>query len=338
MIKAAMFDAKPYDSQAFERHCGENLSIDYFSARLDRKTASLAQGYDAVIVFVNDELDKTVIRKLHQYGVRLIALRCSGFNNVDVKEASGKLPIVRVPAYSPEAVAEHTAALLLTSVRRIHKAYNRTRDFNFSIAGLVGVNLNGRTVGVVGTGRIGRAFIRICQGLGMKILAYDKFPASDLDVEYVCLDELYRRSDVISLHCPLTHENDHMIDTGAIARMKKGVILLNTSRGALIDAEALLEGIKNRQVGAACLDVYEEESDLFFEDQSGHILQDDVLARLLTMPNVILTSHQAFLTEEALSSIAQTTVKNITDFFSGQHLENEVCYNPPAGNRNNSPQ
>jgi len=326
MIKAAMFDAKPYDSEAFERYRDEELTIDYFSARLDRKTVSLAQGYDAVIVFVNDELDQTVVRRLHEYGVKLIALRCSGFNNVDVKEAYGKVHIARVPAYSPEAVAEHTAALLLTSVRRIHKAYNRTRDFNFSIAGLVGINLSGRTVGVVGTGRIGRAFIRICRGIGMNVLAYDKFPAPDLDGEYVELDELYRRSDVISLHCPLTQENDHMINADAIAKMKKGVILLNTSRGALIDAEALLEGIKSRRVGAACLDVYEEESDLFFEDQSGHILQDDVLARLLTMPNVILTSHQAFLTEEALGSIAQTTIKNITDFFSGQHLENEVCY------------
>jgi len=326
MIKAAMFDAKPYDSAAFERCRGEELAIDYYSARLDRKTASLAQGYDAVIVFVNDELDKSVVRRLHELGVKLIALRCSGFNNVDVREARGKVGIVRVPAYSPEAVAEHTAALLLTSVRRIHKAYNRTRDFNFSIAGLVGVNLNGRTVGVVGTGRIGRAFIRICKGLGMEVLAYDKFPAPDLDAGYVSLDELYRRSDVISLHCPLTPENDHMIDAAAIARMKKGVILLNTSRGGLIDAEALLEGIKSKHVGAACLDVYEEESDLFFEDQSGHILQDDVLARLLTMPNVILTSHQAFLTEEALDSIAQTTVQNITDFFAGRRSENEVCW------------
>ncbi len=326
MIKAAMFDTKPYDVSAFDRVRGEDLSLDYYPVRMDESTVPLAREHDVVIVFVNDDLNAAVIRKLHEYGVRLIALRCAGFNNVDAKEAYGKIHIVRVPAYSPEAVAEHTAALLLTSVRRIHKAYNRTREFNFSIAGLVGFNLCGKTVGVVGTGKIGRAFVKICNGLGMKVLAYDKFPSPEVEAEYVTLDELYRKSDVISLHCPLTEENDHMINADAIAKMKTGVILLNTSRGSLVDAEALLEGIKEKKIGATCLDVYEEESDLFFEDKSGHILRDDVLARLLTMPNVLLTAHQAFLTEEALDSIAQTTAQNIRDFFAGRRLENEICY------------
>lgn len=325
MIKAAMFDAKPYDKEAFEKRTPGRLSIHYFPVRLDESTVSLAKGFDAVIVFVNDVLSAAVIDALHESGVRLIALRCAGFNNVDMGAAYGRLRIARVPAYSPEAVAEHTAALLLTSVRRIHKAYNRTRDFNFSIAGLVGRNLHGRTAGVVGAGRIGRAFISICRGLGMEVLAYDKFPAADLPVRFVPLETLFRESDVISLHCPLTAENLHMVNEESIAMMKPGVILLNTSRGGLIDAEALLQGLMDKRIGAACLDVYEEESDLFFEDRSGHILRDDVLARLLSMPNVLLTSHQAFLTEEALDGIADTTVRNILDFFDGKPLENEIC-------------
>lgn len=324
MIKAAMFDAKPYDTETFQRMNRGEVEIDGFSARLDERTVSLAQGYEVVIVFVNDVLSAPVVEKLYRYGVKLIALRCSGFNNVDLQAARGRIPIVRVPAYSPEAVAEHTAALLLCSVRRIHKAYFRTRDFNFSINGLVGINLSGKTAGIIGTGKIGRAFLRICQGLGMEILAYDKFPDPALQVKYVSLEELYRESDVISLHCPLTEENDHMIDAAAISKMKKGVILLNTSRGALIDGEALLNGIKEKKIGAACLDVYEEESDLFFQDKSGHILQDDVLARLLSMPNVLMTAHQAFLTEEALESIAETTLQNITDFFAGRPMRNQV--------------
>ncbi len=326
MIKAAMFDTKPYDSEAFERRTAGKISISYFPVRLDERTVTLAQGHQVVIVFVNDELNANVIERLYEYGVRLIALRCAGFNNVDVRAAFGKLHIVRVPAYSPEAVAEHTAALLLTSVRRIHKAYNRTRDFNFSIAGLVGWNLHGKTAGIIGTGRIGRAFLNICRGLGMRLLAYDRFPSKELDVRYVPLETLYRESDVISLHCPLTNENTHMIDSQAISLMKRSVILLNTSRGGLIDAQALLQGLLDKRIGAACLDVYEEESDVFFEDRSGHILQDDVLARLLSMPNVIVTSHQAFLTEEALDGIAGTTVQNIVDFFDGKTIVNEVCY------------
>ena len=280
-----------------------------------------------VCVFVNDTVDAEVIDKLYGYGVKLIALRCAGYNNVDVEHAFGKIHVVHVPAYSPYAVAEHAAALLLTSIRRIHKAYNRTRDFNFSISGLTGFDLHGKTAGVVGTGKIGRIFIDICRGFGMNVIAYDKFPAADSGIEYVTLEELFRRSDIISLHCPLTDETRHMINSDAISLMKKGAVLINTSRGALIDGEALLQGIKDRKVGAACLDVYEEEADIFFEDRSGHILNDDILSRLISMPNVIVTSHQAFLTEEALANIAETTVDNILSYFDNDGVcDNELCY------------
>ena len=263
-------------------------------------------------------------------GVKVVALRCAGFNNVDMKHAFGRIHVLRVPAYSPYAVAEHTMAMLLTSIRRIHKAYIRTRDFNISLAGMTGFDLHGKTVGVIGTGRIGRVFIDICRGFGMKVLAYDKFHAAGLDngdtVRYVELDELFSKSDIISLHCPLTEETYHVINAEALEKCKKGVVILNTSRGALVDAEALLAGIKSRKVGAACLDVYEEETDFFFEDFSGHILEDDILARLISMPNVIVTSHQAFLTEEALSNIAQTTVENIVQMLENGEGPNELCY------------
>ncbi len=327
MIKAAMFDTKPYDRESFEKIKGNDIEITYFETKLDPKTVELARGYDTVIVFVNDELSKEVIDKLNEYGVKLIALRCAGFNNVDVRAAYKKIHVVRVPAYSPEAVAEHAMAMLLTSVRRIHKAYNRTREFNFSINGLVGFNLHDKTVGIVGMGKIGKAFARICLGFGMHVIAYDKYPSEVPGVEFMSQDEVLRQSDIVSLHCPLTEDNHHMLNKESIAHMKKGVVIINTSRGGLIDAEDLLEGIKSRQIGAACLDVYEEESDLFFDDRSGHILQDDILARLLSMPNVILTSHQAFLTREALEAIADTTLSNIRGFFKGEDvLPNEVCY------------
>lgn len=333
-IKIAMFDTKPYDREAFESApIPENIRIKFFETKLTPDTVGLAQGYDGVIVFVNDVITDTVIDTLYRAGVRLIALRCAGFNNVDVKAAQNKIHIVRVPAYSPHAVAEHAMALLLTSIRRIHKAYIRTKDFNFSLNNLTGFNLHGRTAGVIGTGKIGREFTKLCRGFGMKVLAYDLYPNPEVEAEYVPLEELMRQSDIISLHCPLTAENKYMINANSILTMKKGVVIINTSRGALIDADALLEGIKSRHIGAACLDVYEEESDLFFEDNSGHILEDDVLARLLSMPNVLITSHQAFLTEEALNNIATTTLENITAFFAGEPLKNEVCYhcdNPHA--------
>ena len=330
-IKIAFFDTKPYDIPSFEKY-GEmnNVSFKFFEAKLNEDTAELAHGFDGVCAFVNDTVDAAVIDRLESLGVSVLALRCAGFNNVDMKHAYGKLHVLRVPAYSPYAVAEHTMALLLTSIRRIHKAYLRSRDFNFSLSGLVGFDLHGKTVGVIGTGRIGRAFIDICLGFGMKVLAYDKYPSPDLQndgrVRYVELDTLFTESDVISLHCPLTDETYHVIDEEAIERFKKGVVLLNTSRGALVDAEALLAGIKSRKVGAACLDVYEEEADLFFEDNSGHILEDDTLARLISMPNVIVTSHQAFLTEEALENIAETTVNNLRQLFDTSSCPNELCY------------
>jgi len=330
-MKIAFFDTKPYDRPAFEQYGAEHdIEFKFFEAKLNEDTAELAHGFDGVCVFVNDTVNAAVIDILHGMGVNIIALRCAGFNNVDMKHAFGKVHVVRVPAYSPYAVAEHTMALLLTSVRRIHKAFIRTRDYNFSLAGMTGFDLHGKTVGVIGTGRIGRVFIDICRGFGMKILAYDKFPASGLDngdtIRYVTLDELFAGSDIISLHCPLTEDTYHVIDAASLEKCKKGVVLLNTSRGALVDAEALLAGIKSRKVGAACLDVYEEESDLFFEDFSGHILDDDTLARLISMPNVIVTSHQAFLTEEALTNIAETTVQNLTDLRDRGECPNELCY------------
>ena len=328
MIQVAFFDTKAYDKPSFER-CGRehDIRFRFLETKLNEDTAELARGCDAVCVFVNDTVNAAVIEKLYQCGVRLIALRCAGYNNVDVRAAFGKIHVVHVPAYSPYAVAEHAIALLLTSVRRIHKAYNRTREFNFSLNGLTGFDFHGKTVGVIGTGKIGRIFIDICRGFGMKVIAYDRFPAPDSGIDYVTPDELFARSDVISLHCPLTDETRHMIDAAAIEKMKKGVVIVNTSRGGLIDTEALLEGIKARKIGAACLDVYEEEADIFFEDRSGHILNDDLLSRLISMPNVIVTSHQAFLTEEALDNIAETTVNNILSYFEKDGIcDNELCY------------
>lgn len=328
MIKVAFYDTKAYDKPSFEELAEKNnIEFRFLETKLNADTVSLAKGCDAVCVFVNDDVNKEVIDRLYCYGVKLIALRSAGYNNVDVRSAFGKVHVVHVPAYSPYSVAEHAIALLLTSVRRIHKAYNRTRDFNFSLNGLTGFNLNGKTVGVIGTGRIGRIFIDICKGFGMRVIAYDKFPAKNSEIEYVSTEKIFEESDIISLHCPLTDETKHMIDEAAIAKMKKGVVIINTSRGALIDAEALLKGIKDRKVGAACLDVYEEEADIFFEDRSGHILNDELLSRLISMPNVIVTSHQAFLTEEALSNIAETTVKNITSCFENDGIcDNELCY------------
>ena len=279
MIKVAFFDAKAYDRPSFE-HYGElnDIRFRFLETKLNEDTAELARGCDAVCVFVNDTVNAEVIDRLYEYGVKLIALRSAGYNNVDVPHAFGKIHVVHVPAYSPYAVAEHAIALLLTSVRRIHKAYNRTREFNFSLSGLTGFDFHGKTVGVVGTGKIGRIFIDICKGFGMNVIAYDLFPAKDSGIEYVPLDELLERSDA-------------------------------------------------RKIGAACLDVYEEEADVFFEDRSGHIMDDELLSRLISMPNVIVTSHQAFLTEEALNNIAETTVNNILSCFRNDGFcDNELCY------------
>ena len=328
MIRAAFYDAKEYDKTSFE-HYGNlhDIQFRFLETKLNEDTVDLAKGCEAVCVFVNDTVNAAVIDRLHQYGVKMIALRSAGYNNVDVQAAFGKIHVVHVPAYSPYAVAEHAIALLLTSVRRIHKAYNRTREFNFSLNGLMGFDFHGKTVGVIGTGKIGRIFIDICRGFGLHVSAYDLFPDHGSGIEYVTPDELFEKSDIISLHCPLTKETQHMINSAAIEKMKKGVIIVNTSRGGLIDAEALLAGIKARKIGAACLDVYEEEADIFFEDRSGHIMDDDLLSRLISMPNVIVTSHQAFLTEEALNNIAETTVNNILSYFENDGIcDNELCY------------
>jgi len=327
-MKVAFFDTKAYGRPSFEKYGAlSGVEFRFLETKLNEDTAELAKGCEAVCVFVNDDVNAAVIDKLYGYGIKIIALRSAGYNNVDVQAAFGKIHVVHVPAYSPYAVAEHAAALLLTSVRRIHKAYNRTREFNFSLSGLTGFDLHGKTVGVIGAGKIGRIFINICLGFGMKVLAYDAYPTEIEGVSFVSLDKLFSESDVISLHCPLTEQTKHLINADTMSKMKKGVIIINTSRGALIDAEALLESIKKRHVGAACLDVYEEEANVFFNDVSGHILNDDVLARLISMPNVLVTSHQAFLTEEALDNIAHTTIDNILSCFDNDGAcNNELCY------------
>ena len=329
-MKLAFFDTKSYDVPGFDRYgIPAGVEIKYFEPNLNEDTVSLAAGFDAVCVFVNDTVNASVVDALYSLGVKAIVLRCAGFNNVDIKACQGKLRVFRVPAYSPHAVAEHAMALLLTINRRTHKAYIRTRDFNFSLQGLAGFDLYGKTVGIIGTGKIGRVFADICKGFGMHILAYDKFPAQGSGLNYVALPELFAKSDIISLHCPLTEETHHLINADSIAQMKKGVIIINTSRGSLIDTEDLISGIKERKVGAACLDVYEEEGDFFYEDFSGHIVEDDKLVRLISMPNVIVTSHQAFLTEEALDNSAATTVNNLVRFFQGDpDTSTEVCYKP----------
>lgn len=325
MIKIAFFDTKPYDKIWFNQFKPDNFKYKFFEHHLSSDSTRLAAGYDVVVPFVNDVIDKETINTLHNEGVKLIALRCAGYNNVDFKSAFGKINVANVPSYSPYAVAEHTMALLLTLNRKIHKAYNRTRDFNFSINGLTGFDLHGKTAGIIGTGKIGRLFINICKGFGMNVVAFDPYP-QDNGINYVTLDELFERSDIISLHCPLTKETKHIINKQSIDKMKPNVYIINTSRGALIESEALLTALKEQKLGGACLDVYEEESDIFFEDFSNTIIQDDVLSMLVNLPNVIVTSHQAFLTNEALENIAKTTIKNIKDFFDSKPLENEICY------------
>ena len=328
MLKIAFYDTKEYDIPSFEEYGKQrNIEFKFFENKLDEDTVALAKGFEGVCVFVNDKVNKKVIDTLYEYGIRIIVLRCAGFNNVDVKAAFGKIHVYRVPAYSPYAVAEHAMSMLLTMNRRIHKAYIRTRDYNFSLNNLTGVDLYEKTMGVIGTGKIGQILINICKGFGMRIVAYDKFPNPNLDVEYVELNELFKRSDFISLHCPLTDENTHMINKESMSLMKKGVGIINTSRGGLINADDLLDQIKARKIGFACLDVYEEESNIFFQNKSGHILDDDTLRNLISMPNVLITSHQAFLTEEALNNIADTTTQNIVNFFNGDSFSNnEVCY------------
>lgn len=326
MKRIAFFDTKPYDKEWFDRF-NNHYEIDYFEGKLMDKSAPLAAQYDGVIAFVNDDVNKSVIDTLAGGRARVLALRCAGYNNVDIKHAAGKLTVVRVPYYSPYSVAEHAMAMLLTLNRRLHKAYNRTRDFNFSLNGLTGSVLRGKTVGVIGTGRIGRAFVEICSGFGLKVICYDPYPADDKSLHYVTTDEIFKNSDVISLHCPLNKQSYHMINKDTIGQMKKGAYIINTSRGGLIDSEALLEALNSGKLGGAALDVYEEESEYFFEDMSTNVVRDEVLSLLVSRPNVLITSHQAFLTDEALENIAQTTLNNLDMFFAGKRVPNEVVYN-----------
>ena len=334
--KIAFFDTKPYDRTSFSSTQGsENYEIIYFETGLTLESALLTKGFDVVCAFVNDVLDAPVIDALYDNGVRLIAMRCAGYNNVDVCHALDKIRIVRVPAYSPHAVAEHALALIMTLNRKIHRAHLRTRDSNFSIVGLVGVDLYKKTAGVIGAGKIGKIMTNILCGLGMNVLVYDKYQdlewAESKGVRYAELDEIYAQSQVITLHCPLTDESHHMINRESLDKMRDGVMIINTSRGPLIDTKALIKGLKSGKVGAAGLDVYEEEADYFFEDYSEEIVTDDVLARLLTFNNVVVTSHQAFLTEEALANISRTTIDNIDTFFAGKHGPNEICGNCDSG-------
>ena len=324
MKTIAFFDTKSYDRESFLKYSGDELNIRFFENKLNEDTVSMAACCDAVCVFVNDNINKKVIEKLENYGVKLIALRCAGYNNVDLKYARNRIKVVRVPAYSPYAVAEHTMGMILMLNRKLHRAYIRTRDHNFSLDSLTGFDLKGKTVGIIGTGKIGQVFADICKGFGMNILGFDPYENNNFCGKYVSLEELLSQSDVISLHCPLTHENKYLINENTIKKMKKGAYIINTSRGKLVDTQALIAGLKNGQIGAAGLDVYEEETDLFFEDFSDEIIRDDTLSNLISMPNVIVTSHQAFLTKEALSSIAETTVKNLKDFFKTGKSENEI--------------
>ena len=323
MKKIAFFDTKPYDRTYFDKY-GKNYEITYFEEKLNHHTAKITEGFDGVCAFVNSNINKMAVERMHERGVKILAMRCAGFSNVDIAAAAGKLAVVRVPAYSPHAVAEHALALLLALNRRIYRAYIRTRDFNFNINGLTGIDLYGKTAGIIGTGKIGRTFIDLCKGLGMKVIAYDPYPAEGSGIEYVPLDTLFRESDVISLHCPLTESIHHINDREALGKMKDGAFLLNTSRGALVDSEALLEALTAGKLRGAALDVYEEEANLFYEDMSDKIIKDDTLALLVSRPNVLITSHQAFLTEEALDNIASVTIQNFDEFFAGKPLTNEI--------------
>ncbi len=327
-MRIAVYSTKPYDRSFLSAANQGRHELLFFEPRLDASTAILAAGTDAACLFVHDHADAEAIAGLAHAGVKVIALRCAGYNNVDLAAAARHgLPVVRVPAYSPHGVAEHAAALLLTLNRRIHRAYNRVREGNFALEGLIGFNLHGKTVGVIGTGKIGECFVRIMAGFGCRLLASDVVPnpaVRALGAEYVPVERLFAESDIISLHCPLTPTTRHLVNAAALAQMKRGVFLINTSRGPLIDTGAVIEALKSQQLGALAIDVYEEEEGVFYEDLSGQILADDQLARLLTFPNVLVTSHQAFFTREAMSAIAETTLANLDTLAAGRSSPNIV--------------
>lgn len=324
MKKIAFFDAKKYDIDSFEKANNGKYELTFYDTRLNEHSVELARGKDAVCCFVNDVVNKTVIDKLVEFGIPVLLLRCAGYNNVDINYAKGRITVLRVPAYSPQAVAEHAMALLLTIERKIHRAFIRTRDFNFDLTGLTGHNLYRRSVGIIGTGKIGQHFANICRGFGMKIMAYDPYPNPNTGLEYVSLPTLFKESRVISLHCPLTEETHHIINDKSIEMMQKGVVIINTSRGGLIDTTALLAGLKSGKIRGAGLDVYEEEANLFFKDNSSRVDIDDNIRLLISLPNVVVTSHQGYLTYEALNNIAETTLDNFDAFLNGRELVNEV--------------
>ncbi len=324
-MKIAFFSTKPYDKIWFEPMGKEyGFEIRFFEMSFQEETISLARGFDAICIFVNDYVNARMIDQLHEMKVRAILLRSAGFNHVDVQAAEGKLCILRVPSYSPEAVAEFAIGMILTVNRFTHKAYNRTREFNMSLNGLMGVDLYQKTAGIIGTGKIGQAMIRICRGFGMHVVAYDPYPNKELSVEYVSLEKLMTQADLISLHCPLTSETKHIVNRATIDHMKQGVYLVNTSRGALIDTDALIDGLVAGKFGGVGLDVYEEEEGIFYEDKSGEIMQDENLARLMTFPNVLITSHMGFFTKEAMQAIAKVTLENAYAFENGLPLKNRV--------------
>ena len=327
--KIAFFDTKPYDEVSFNQINQKfGFEIKYFKGHLNINNVPLTKGFDAVCIFVNAVANAEVIDELAKNDVKVIALRCAGYNNVDLNAAKNRIKVVRVPAYSPYAVAEHTLALMLTLNRKTHKAYNRTREGNFALNGLMGFDMHGKTAGIIGTGKISKILIQTLRTIGLKVLAYDIFPdhtfAEKYEIEYCGLDYLYANADIISLHCPLTKDTEYIINETSIAKMKNGVMIINTGRGKLIDTHALIQGLKSKKIGAAGLDVYEEEGEYFFEDRSNRVMDDDILARLLSFNNVIVTSHQAFFTHEAMHNIAETTLQNIQDFIDKKTLVNEV--------------
>ncbi|MDE6890566.1 MAG: 2-hydroxyacid dehydrogenase [Lachnospiraceae bacterium] len=324
-MKIIFYGTKPYDKIWFEPMGKEyGFDIHFIEAACNQETIFMAKGHDAICIFVNDYVNAEMIDALYEMKVKAILLRSAGFNNVDVKAAEDKIVLLRVPSYSPESVAEFTMALLLTVNRLTHKAYNRTREFNMSLQGLMGIDLYEKTAGVIGTGKIGQAMIKILNGFGMRVICHDPFPVDGLEAEYVSLEELFSQSDVISLHCPLTSGTNHIVNRDSIAAMKKGVYLVNTSRGGLIDTEALIEGMLEGKFGGVGLDVYEEEEGVFYEDRSGEIITDDNLARLMTFPNVLVTSHMGFFTREAMYAIAKTTLENAYALENGLPLVNQV--------------
>jgi D-lactate dehydrogenase len=333
MYKVLFYDTKSYDQEYFDLIKTDKIKVEYIESKIDARTATLAKGFDVVCIFVNDDVNSTVIDILVESGVKLIALRSAGYNNIDLKHAYKRIHVVRVPAYSPYAVAEYAMALLLTLNRKTNKAYIRVKDHNFSLKGLTGFDLHNKTIGVIGTGKIGRIFIDICLGFGCNVIASDPYEYEDSRITWVSNEEIYKRSDIISLHCPLLKETNHLINKDTISQMKDDVIIINTSRGALINSLDLLNGIRSKKIAGVALDVYEEEANVFFEDFSYEIIDDEVLTQLISMPNVLITSHQAFLTKEALINISQTTYDNIIEYFEKETLVNEVCYQcPKKGN------